>query len=236
MSWGLVGVVTGPWKRLLKPSQPLHAAGLRAPPPPALPPRFLPKIAGVPATTCSPLGCASRGNPGRRASWHIPASLHRGGVPGLWPQVRAPWALPLCASAPNGAIAAPKNWLLPSGVDSDAARPSATPTRCRSGARSSPGGGGGALCPRAPVANHPVTVRLLAGFYWGQCGGMQGLTVPGLAPPGLARGFFGLRLSLVRSQQSVPGLPAAPRAPSLLVVVPPARHGAGPAVWGLEKP
>lgn len=128
-----------------------------------------------------------------------------------------------------------KNWLLPSGVDSDAARPSATPTRCRSGARSSPGGGG-ALCPRAPVANHPVTVRLLAGFYWGQCSGMQGLTVPGLAPPGLARGFFGLRLSLVRSQQSVSGLPAAPRAPSLLVVVPPARHGAGPAVWCLEKP
>lgn len=185
VSWGLVGVVTGPWKRLLKPSQPLHAAGLRAPPPPALPPRFLPKIAGVPATTCSPLGCASRGNPGRRASWHIPASLHRGGggVPGLWPQVRAPWALPLCASAPNGAVAAPKNWLLPSGVDGDAARPSATPTRCRSGARSSPGGGGVPCVPVPPSLITPSPCACLQGFIGDSAAACRGSLSQGWLPP-----------------------------------------------------
>lgn len=80
--------------------------------------------------------------------------------------------------------------------------------------------------PYIPIANRSITVRSLAGFDWEQCGGMQGLTVPGPAP----RGFFGLRLSLVHTQQSVLRLAAAPRATHrLLSVSHPAQPAAAPA-------
>lgn len=65
---------------------------------------------------------------------------------------------------------------------------------------------------------------------------MQGLTVPGPAPQGPAQGFFGLRLSLVHTQQSVLRLAAAPRATRcLLSVSHPAQPTAAPALRCLQN-
>lgn len=144
----------------------------------------------------------------------------------------------LCSSALRGGSGAAA--LCPAGVQPDSPSPSAPmPLGCfllEEMVRLPRCGEQGAERPYIPIANHPITVRSLAGFYWEQCGGMQGLTVPGPAPRGPARGFFGLRLSRVHTQQSVLRLAAAPRATHWLPSVShPAQPAAGPALRCLQN-
>lgn len=64
------------------------------------------------------------------------------------------------------------------------ADPAAASTPARYGADLAP-----RLCSPHPSCHHPGTVRLLAGFYWEQCSGMQGLHCPraGSPRPGTGR-------------------------------------------------
>lgn len=82
----------------------------------------------------------------------------------------------------------------------------------------------------------PARRTCLQGFIGNSVVTCRGFTVPGPAPPGPALGVFGLwQLSLVHSQQFVPGLAAAHPQCLCQPAAPPARHGASPAAWHLQR-
>lgn len=96
----------------------------------------------------------------------------------------------------------------------------------------------GAPCtPSAPQLPSTLARRTcLQGFIGNSVVTCRGFTVPEPAPPGPAPGVFGLRqLSLVRSQQFVPGLAAAHPQCLCQPAAPPARHRASPAAWHLQR-
>lgn len=176
--------------------------------PPALPPQVLPKI------TSSPPCSLPQQRPSREgdAARHIPRALARSlGIPALPSDAGGP-AVP----AAKGVVGRPRGRVHASPVRSKTCAPSLLST------------------PQLPIIPAPCTC--LQGFIWNSAAACRGFTVPGLAPPGPAPGVFGLRLlSLVHSQQFVPGLAAARLRCPLQPAAPPARHGADPAAWHLER-
>lgn len=109
-------------------------------------------VPGPPATTCSTAACAD--GPGMGMVLAAPPPFM--GAPGL--QLCAP-----LESSPTAPVPLRRCFLL------EMAR--------------LPGcGEQGTERPYIPIANHPITVRSLAGFYWEQCGGMQGSLSQGWLP------------------------------------------------------